>query len=33
VYPEVAIKRKPHHDLTAVKAKFAQVETLVGGCI
>lgn len=24
----MAIKRRPHHDLTAVKAKFAQVETL-----
>ena len=24
----MAIKRKPHHDLVAVKAKFAQVETL-----
>ena len=24
----MAIKRKPHHDLAAVKAKFAQVETL-----
>lgn len=24
----MAIKRKPHHNLAAVKAKFAQVETL-----
>jgi motility quorum-sensing regulator/GCU-specific mRNA interferase toxin len=24
----MAIKRKPHHDLAAVQAKFAQVETL-----
>jgi len=24
----MAIKRKPHHDLTAVKAKFARVDTL-----
>jgi motility quorum-sensing regulator/GCU-specific mRNA interferase toxin len=24
----LAIKRKPHHDLAAVKAKFARVETL-----
>ena len=24
----MAIKRRPHHDLDAVKAKFAQVETL-----
>ena len=24
----MAIKRKPHHALVAVKAKFAQVETL-----
>jgi motility quorum-sensing regulator/GCU-specific mRNA interferase toxin len=24
----MAIKRKPHHELTAVKAKFAQVRTL-----
>jgi motility quorum-sensing regulator/GCU-specific mRNA interferase toxin len=24
----MAIKRKPHHDLIAVKAKFARVETL-----
>lgn len=24
----MAIKRKPHHDLAAVKAKFAQVEAL-----
>jgi motility quorum-sensing regulator/GCU-specific mRNA interferase toxin len=24
----MAIKRKPHHDLAAVKAKFAQVQTL-----
>jgi motility quorum-sensing regulator/GCU-specific mRNA interferase toxin len=24
----MAIKRRPHHDLVAVRAKFAQVETL-----
>jgi motility quorum-sensing regulator/GCU-specific mRNA interferase toxin len=24
----MAIKRKPHHNLAAVQAKFAQVETL-----
>jgi motility quorum-sensing regulator / GCU-specific mRNA interferase toxin len=28
VYIAMAIKRKPHHDLAAVQAKFAQAETL-----
>lgn len=28
VYPPMAIKRKPHHDLGAVKARFAHGETL-----
>jgi motility quorum-sensing regulator/GCU-specific mRNA interferase toxin len=28
VYIAVAIKRKPHHDLTAVQAKFARLATL-----
>ena len=28
MYFERVIKRKPHHNLTAVKAKFARVETL-----
>jgi motility quorum-sensing regulator/GCU-specific mRNA interferase toxin len=28
VYLTMAIKRKPHHDLAAVQAKFARVETL-----
>ncbi len=28
MYVGLAIKRKPHHNLAAVQAKFAQVETL-----
>ena len=28
MYCERVIKRKPHHNLTTVKAKFARVETL-----
>jgi motility quorum-sensing regulator/GCU-specific mRNA interferase toxin len=28
MYSRVAIKRKPHHNLAAVQAKFASVETL-----
>jgi hypothetical protein len=28
VYTGVTVKRKPHHDIEAVKAKFARVETL-----
>jgi motility quorum-sensing regulator/GCU-specific mRNA interferase toxin len=28
VYPTMTVKRKPHHDLVAVKAKFARTNSL-----